>query len=241
MAQTQTPALTYADDDQIDYTPAAATYSGDVVVIGNTPLISPCDIAASVKGALATEGVWKVPKITGAISVGDPIYWNSTADPVTGTAGTGAAQVSPTGGKFMGFAALAAASGDTYVQVLLLPGKSIPAIPAAKFTTDATGTQTAAAGALTGANNVFWTNTANGAVALTTRTATQMFADTPNAYVGMTFTLRINSAGNNTVTLTAGTGVTITGTATAATTKFRDFVATFTSATALTFQDVGGN
>lgn len=241
MPQTQTPALYKSDDEAIDYTPAAAAFAGDIALLGNIPLPVPLDIAAAGLGALDCEGVFKVPKATGAIAAGDPVYWNPAADPVTGTAGTGAASNSPTAGKFMGFAAAAAASGDSYVDTYLTPGRSLPAIPAAKFTTDATGTQTADQGDLTGANFTVWKNTANGAVALTTRTATQMVADIPNAYVGMTFVVRVISGGDNTVTLTAGTGVTITGTATAATTKFRDFVVTINSATTMTFQDIGGN
>ena len=73
---------------------------------------------------------------------------------------------------------------------------------------------------------------------MTTRTATQMFADIPNAQVGMSFLLTVVAQGDNTVTVSAGTGVTITGTATVATKTTRTFVCTFTSATAITLQGV---
>ena len=54
-----------------------------------------------------------------------------------------------------------------------------------------------------------------------------------------TYLLRIYNSGDNTITLTGGTGVTITGTATIATAKFRDYIVTFDSATTLTMQNVG--
>lgn len=104
-----------------------------------------------------------------------------------------------------------------------------------KFTTSAAASPlTNAAGDLTGAGHVVFQNTTNGAFALTTRTAAQMFADDPNAYVGKSWFVTIVSQGDNTVTITGGTGVTITGTATVATKVTRTFVCTFTSPTAMT-------
>ncbi len=77
--------------------------------------------------------------------------------------------------------------------------------------------------------------------ALTTRTAAEMFADTPNAHIGLSWIVRIVSDGGNTTTLTApgGGGVTITGTPTAATNTFQDYRAIFTTASAVTFQNIG--
>jgi hypothetical protein len=99
---------------------------------------------------------------------------------------------------------------------------------------------TAAAGTLTGANLCVYTTTGSvGNTALTTRTAAQMFADTPNAYVGMSWMVRIISDGANTTTLTAGSNVTITGTATVATNTWREFRFIFTSTTALAAQCIG--
>ena len=57
----------------------------------------------------------------------------------------------------------------------------------------------------------------------TTRTALQMFGDDPNAYPGGTYLLRICNSGAGTLTLAGGSNVTVTGTATVATTTFRDF------------------
>jgi len=108
----------------------------------------------------------------------------------------------------------------------------------AQFVTGTT-TTTFAAGQLTGAQVVCYANTGNAPGSIATRTATQMFADTPNAQVGQSYLLRIYHGGTGTLTVTAGTGVTLTGTATIATTTFRDFIVTFTSATALVMQNIG--
>lgn len=57
----------------------------------------------------------------------------------------------------------------------------------------------------------------------TTRTAAQLYADDPTAYPGQSYLLRIANSGAGTLTLAGGSGVTVTGTATVATTTFRDF------------------
>lgn len=57
----------------------------------------------------------------------------------------------------------------------------------------------------------------------TTRSAAQMYADDPAASPGYGYNLRVCNSGAGTITLAGGTGVTITGTATVATTIFRDY------------------
>jgi hypothetical protein len=111
-------------------------------------------------------------------------------------------------------------------------------LPNTKVTSRSAGSETAAAGHLTGARLVHWQNTANGAVTLTTRTATEMFGDTTGAYVGLTWTINIASRGDNTVTFAGGAGVTTSGTLTVATGTSKMFFATFTSATACTITPV---
>jgi hypothetical protein len=114
-------------------------------------------------------------------------------------------------------------------------------LPAAKFTTGALESATFAAADLTGADFVTYNNTGTTPGTLTTRTATQMFGDTPNAQVGQSYMLAIrnSSSGANTLTVGAGTGVTLTGTMTIAQNVTRLFVVTFTSATAVTIQSMG--
>ncbi len=111
-------------------------------------------------------------------------------------------------------------------------------VPDAKFTTNTT-TTTFTAGELTGAPFVNYTNTQGTPGSIATRTATQMFADDPNAWVGNSYLLRItNGQGTGILTVTAGSGVTLTGTATIALNTWRDFVVTYTSATALVMQNI---
>lgn len=108
---------------------------------------------------------------------------------------------------------------------------------AAKYTTGTTAT-TFAAGQLTGAGNVNYANTQATPGSIATRTATQMFTDDPYARVGASYVLRIiNAQGTGTLTVTAGSGVTLTGTATVAINTWREFIVTYTTATALVIQN----
>lgn len=121
-------------------------------------------------------------------------------------------------------------------------------LPEAKFTTSALAAGTLVAGAITGAGLTVLQNTGATPAAQTVRTAAQMIADIAAAtgalaanIVGLSYILRIVNTGAGTLTLTADAGptVTITGTATVAQNVFRDYIVTFTSATAATIQSVG--
>lgn len=112
-------------------------------------------------------------------------------------------------------------------------------VPDAKFTTGTT-TTTFAAGQLTGGRFVNYTNTQGTPGSIQTRTAAQMFADDPTARVGNSYFLRVtNGQGTGTLTITAGSNVTLTGTMTVAVNTMRDFIVTYTSATALVIQNIG--
>lgn len=148
----QTPATRYqSDDNQIDYTPGSAVTAGDVILVGTVVAIATSDIASGVLGSLAIEGVFKLPKITGAIAAGDPVYWDPVGSPVTGTASSGAASNTPGVNYLAGYAAVAAASGDSYVATVLQPSKAGAAALGAYSTVAATGsTQADAAQVATG-------------------------------------------------------------------------------------------
>lgn len=120
----QTPVTTHSESRAVDYTPSAAVLSGTVVVLGGYIGIPVNDIAANALGSLQIEGIYKVPKTTAAWLVGLPVYWNATGDPDGGTAGSGAANQLGTGVS-MGYAVLAAASGDDYGYVNLNERNSI--------------------------------------------------------------------------------------------------------------------
>lgn len=106
-----------------------------------------------------------------------------------------------------------------------------------QYTSVAVGNGTLAQGNITGANYVVFAT--SGATAFTTRTAAQMFTDTNYAFAGMSYVLRVYNTNGGTLTLTGGSGVTITGTATIATAVTRDYLVTFNSATTLTMQNIG--
>lgn len=127
----------------------------------------------------------------------------------------------------------------TSSQWVNLDGPSI--LPVAKYTTQAYQTATFAAGDITGAGDVYFENTGLTPGTLTTRTATQMFADIPGCFAGYAYSLAVrNSAGGaNTLTFAAGSGVTTTGTLTVAQNVTRFFCVTFTSSTACTINSMG--
>jgi predicted RecA/RadA family phage recombinase len=218
----------------VAYTPTTNLAKGDVVVVGpSIAVVMNADIAANTEGQIQPCGVVSLPKSTAALSgaalaFGTQCFWDATnlrvsSDPTVGVR----AGIVVTQG---------AADTDTSVNVFVVPNaRGNPE----KFTTDAIGSQTLPAGAFTGADSVVWKNTANGAVALTMRTATQMFSDFPGATVGGTYRLRVISAGNNTVTITAGGGFTAADTMTVATLTWRDYDITFNTATTATMRCVG--
>lgn len=110
----------------------------------------------------------------------------------------------------------------------------------------ATASKTLAATEICGAAQVYlaFTGTAGAGVAATLPTVANLIAALPAAVqsspVGLSWQLRIiNVATTQTITVTTNTGWTVSGTATIATTVWRDFVVTITSATTATIQAVG--
>jgi len=119
--------------------------------------------------------------------------------------------------------------------------QTAPILPIpAKFTSlNVAGPATLSAGVITGAAivTVLSTNAAPGS--LTTRTATQMFADAGNVQPGDAYFLHICNSGAGTLTLLAGAGVTFgTGTYTVPTATSRTFLVTYTTATAIAFNTI---
>lgn len=101
------------DGDKWDYTPTSAVAVGAVVVLNDTIAVADRPIAANALGAVAVEGVFEMPKATGAIGQGAVVYWDSTAGNVTTTA---------SGNKRAGKAAKAAESADAVVWVAINKG-----------------------------------------------------------------------------------------------------------------------
>ncbi len=95
------------DGSSINYTPETAVAAGDVVVIGDLLGIARTAIPAGQLGSLAIEGVFRVPKATGAstaIAAGAKVYWDATNEVATETA---------TGNKRLGTVSPEGAGGDT--------------------------------------------------------------------------------------------------------------------------------
>ena len=99
------------DGEFLDYTPGSAVAAGEVVLLTDRVFVAPRPIAASTLGVVATRGVFNLQKTTGeAWTQGQKLYWAAGTSKVTTTASTN---------KVIGYAAAAAASGDTEGKVLL--------------------------------------------------------------------------------------------------------------------------
>lgn len=71
----------------LDYVvPAAGVKSGDVVIVGGLIGIATCDGVQDEIVAVNLSGVYTLPKGSGALAQGVPVYWNATTKVVTATA-----------------------------------------------------------------------------------------------------------------------------------------------------------
>ncbi|MDR1142080.1 MAG: DUF2190 family protein, partial [Planctomycetaceae bacterium] len=70
----------------IDYTPTEDVPAGTVVILGALVGITKLDIPANTLGAIHTRGVYEIEKATGAVEIGDKIYWAAGTKNVTTTA-----------------------------------------------------------------------------------------------------------------------------------------------------------
>ena len=103
----------------IPFTAAAATVSGQVVVVGSIVGVAAGDVANTKVGSLIVKGVVEVPAATAEITLGAPVYWDADGNPVGGEAGSGAATATDTSNTLMGYAIAAKASTVGTVLVLL--------------------------------------------------------------------------------------------------------------------------
>jgi predicted RecA/RadA family phage recombinase len=155
----------YQNGKSIDYTPAADVTAGTIVVLKGQVGITKLDIAAGVKGALAVEGVFAVPKKNEAFVAGMPVWFDANGDPYGGTAGTGAAtqiggDAQAAGDVLLGKAVMAAAATDQFVYVAL--NKFDPRIPT--FAQNARITKAASANAAATESGVCYDVTADAVV-----------------------------------------------------------------------------
>lgn len=120
----------------LDYTnPSGSTTikAGELVKVAGLVGAAINDIAPNALGAVQVAGVAAIPKKNEAIQAGLPVWWDADGNPVSGTAGTGAAtsygnSAMAAGDLLCGCAVYAAASGDATVAVAL--NKFSPDYPA---------------------------------------------------------------------------------------------------------------
>jgi Zn-dependent alcohol dehydrogenase len=130
----------------------------------------------------------------------------------------------------------------TNIAITFAPTVSITAItqaislPSYKYVAVTANTSTLVAGDITGATEVVLNTSTQATPTFTTRTAAQMIADIPNAQIGMTWKVTVLNRNSGTLTMAAGSGVTITGTATIATVNWKDFICTYTAADTIVMQ-----
>lgn len=102
------------DGKYLDFTAAADVDSGDLVQVGSLHGVAVTDVANGAVGALAMEGVFTLPKLTGAAgdacTAGGPVYFSSGS--VSGSDSSGTR-------KLVGYSLAAAAQAVTTVQVRL--------------------------------------------------------------------------------------------------------------------------
>ena len=100
-----------ASGEHFDYTATAAVASGDAVLMGATLGVSLTALAIGQTGAVRTEGVFTLPKLsTDAVVQGANLYWDNTNKRLTTTA---------SGSTQAGRAYAAAAAGTASVQIKL--------------------------------------------------------------------------------------------------------------------------
>ena len=79
-------AIFYQTGDVIDYTAAEALSFGDVVDLTTRIGVAGAAIARDAAGPVQVTGVYRIPKATGAVTVGQALYWAKSAKNLTTTA-----------------------------------------------------------------------------------------------------------------------------------------------------------
>lgn len=98
----------------IDYTAGSDLAAGAVVAIGSNAVgVASYPIANGAVGGVVVAGVVEFPKASGSVSLGDALYWDSSASKATTTVSTN---------TYIGIATAAAESADTTITALLNMG-----------------------------------------------------------------------------------------------------------------------
>ena len=79
-------AIFYQTGDVIDYTAAEDLSFGDVVDLSTRIGVAGAAIAKDAAGPVQVTGVYRIPKASGAVTVGQALYWAKSAKNLTTTA-----------------------------------------------------------------------------------------------------------------------------------------------------------
>ena len=91
--------------------------SGQMVLVGSLLGVATVDIPDGATGELMMKEIHHLPKATGAIAQGVPLYLDADGDPVDGVAGSGALTTTATDNTLVGHSWAAAASDDAEVHI----------------------------------------------------------------------------------------------------------------------------
>lgn len=148
MSNASPTAVFIQEGKSIDHVASGAVAAGDVVVLDNMIGIAKSPIDDTDTGALSVEGVFSLPKAAVAVTVGQKVYWDSSATQCV---------VTPASDDyFLGLAVEAAASGDARVKVKINEAVAQPSVEGvgpgyaiARGVSSITGTSTFATGLAT--------------------------------------------------------------------------------------------
>lgn len=187
----------------VEYTPNTDTAEGTVVVRESLLGVTVTRIEAGKTGALHVGGVHSIVKATGAIDAGAPVYWNSTGNPVGGTAGSGAITTSSGGNTFAGWATAAALSGDERVPVLLAKSTGITVHHSVSNVIADPGDAGAIPVTQSGSVAIVTAGSETRTLAIPTfiGQTLALFIDTDGGTAVITVAQPINQTGNNTITM----------------------------------------
>ena len=121
------------DGDFITVTAPATITSGQLVVIGSLFGVAVADAASGAAVALEMEGVFELAKVTGAVAVGDAVYWDDSEGKVTVSRVTDADDI------LVGTAVATATSGAATAYVRLACGVVLPEATKVEITQDTVG------------------------------------------------------------------------------------------------------
>ena len=88
--------------------PVGGVVSGQALLVGAKVCVAFDNAIAGATVVVCTEGVFELPKASGAIAQGAKVYWDDTAKNMTATVGSN---------TLCGYAFAAALTGDLTIQV----------------------------------------------------------------------------------------------------------------------------